>query len=102
MSRLSRLRPRPQIQRNRGEWTFRHVQHLNNVTSSGTTHISRLFRFPTNHTSCQKQEETREENREKDKEIDVQLVLTGEDDAVGDFFVILEGIDGLQDQVETC
>lgn len=62
MSRFFRFHSWPQIQRNRSKWTFGHMQHLNNVSATCTSHIGCLFGLPANHTSRQEEEETGEED----------------------------------------
>lgn len=64
------------------------MQHFDDVASPSAPYVRRLFRFPSNNASCQKQEKTGKENGEEDEKIDVKLILTGEDDAVRDLLVV--------------
>lgn len=75
-------RRRSQEEGHARERPLRHVQHLDHVPPSRSSHVRRLFRFPSDDARGQEQKEAREEHREEYEQVDVELVLTEEHHSV--------------------
>lgn len=65
-----------------GKRTLRHVQHFDELSPSGSSHIGRLFRLPNYDAHGQEQKEAGKEHGEEHKQVNVQLILAEEHDAV--------------------